>query len=67
MRMLCATHKRRQAQFEADLQTEMKDTQAEHVAKELELANRHKIQRDEFVERTIRTAQGSKRVRNSQL
>jgi len=56
MRMLVATHARRMNQFRADLKAEKAAAEAEQGRKEVDLANRHKVERDEFVERTLRTA-----------
>ncbi|KAH8067312.1 PAS domain-containing protein [Aureococcus anophagefferens] len=56
MRMLVATHARRLTQYEADLADERATTIADQGAKALALAEKHRVERDEFVERTLRTA-----------
>ena len=56
MRMLVATHARRLTQYEADLADERATTVADQGDKALALAEKHRVERDEFVERTLRTA-----------
>ena len=56
MRMLVATHRQRMVVFQEEQRAERGAFVEAHTAKVAEIARRQKVERDEFVERALRTA-----------